>query len=87
MKPREQCEQIINDLIAEGYKFQISKHDLEKTIMLRRGIDERTVTRWIKALTTLEYIKQVNAYVYQLNPTMTPKLFEILKEKPQTKMM
>lgn len=87
MKPRELCEQIIEDLIKEGYKFQVSKSDLEKTIMLRRGIDERTVARWIRALKTLEYITQVNASVYQLNPAMTPKLFEILKEKPQTKMM
>ena len=87
MNPIEECEAIINALIREGFKYQVSRQDLEKEIMWRRGIDERTINRWIKALVTFEYIIQNGHNIYHLNPIKIPKLAQLLKENPQTKMM
>ena len=86
MKAEETCEQIINSLLREGFKFEVSKKDLEKAIMQHRGIDERTVQRWIKALTTFEYLKQVSPNIYAFNPLKVPQVMQLLKDKPQTKL-
>lgn len=87
MKAQKVCEEIVNDLVREGFKFQVSKPDLEKAIMWRRGIDERTIKRWIKALETFGYLKRVTPRVWQLNPVKIPQLMTLLKEKPQTRVM
>ena len=86
VKAEQTCEQIINYLLAEGFKFEVSKRDLEKAIMQHRGIDERTIERWIKALTTFEYLKPVSLKVYAFNPLKIPQVMKLLKEKPQTKL-
>lgn len=90
MKAQEQCEKIVEALLLEGYRYQISHKDIVKTIMEHRGIDDRTVQRWIKALLIFGYIKAENTAIhkiYSLNPAKIPRLATLLKEKPQTKMM
>lgn len=90
MKAQEQCEKIIESLIAQGYRHQISHRDLVKTIMEHRGVDDRTHQRWIKALLTFGYLKQETTAIhkiYKLNPLKIPRLATLLKEQPQTKMM
>jgi len=88
------CEKIINHLVAEGFRFQVHKNDLERAIMFCRGIDPRTIQKWIKALEVFGYITPaINDLgiripnIYQLNPTKIPKLMKLLKEKPQTKII
>jgi len=87
MRAQKVCEEIINFLLREGFKHQVSKREIEKAIMNIRGIDERTIQRWLKALEVFEFIKPLNAYVYQLNPIRIPRVMKLLKEKPQTKIL
>ena len=88
VKAEEICKEIIEDIVKEGYKFQVSHRELAKAIMRKRGIDERTVQRWINALETFDYITSESTSVhkvYKLNPTKVPNLFKVLNGKPQTK--
>jgi len=87
VNPQETCQKIIDQLIADGFKYQISKKDIAKAIMYLRGIDERTVQRWLKALEVFEYIIPVNPNIYKLNPIKIPNIINNLKENPQTKIM
>ena len=87
MNPRETCETIIKALVKEGYRYQVSQRDLEKSIMEKRGIDERTINRWIKALTTFGYVKRETPQLFSLVPTAIPELVSLLQTKPQTKVM
>lgn len=89
VKAEETCREIIAEVVKKGFQYQISHKDLTKIIMLKRGIDERTVQRWINALVTFDYLtaETTSMYkVYKVNPLRVPELFEILKEKPQTKL-
>ena len=87
MKAQEVCEEIINFLLTEGFRYQVSKKDVEKAIMWYRGIDPRTIQKWLKALIIFNYLIPKAPNVYQLNPTKIPKLIKMLKEKPQTKIL
>lgn len=84
MNAQEECREIIDDLLHLGYSHQVREKDLKLIIMRRRGIDPRTIKKWINALVTFEYIKQISPTVYQLNPTVAP-VCKALKKKPQTK--
>jgi len=78
------CEEIVYELLKDGYRIQARKQDIEKAVMLTRGIDQRTSQRWINALVTFEFIKPVNRMVYEINALKVPHLFHILKNQPQT---
>jgi len=80
------CSQIIDHLIAEGYRVQVRRTDVEKAIMRIRGIDPRTVQKWLKALVIFEYLIQTSVVTYRLNPLRIPELFSLLKEKSQLKL-
>ena len=77
------CELIVTDLIDQGF-IRISRQKLEETIMQHRGIDERTVARWTRALLTLNYIKGVGPNLFEINILMIPNVIARLKDK-QTK--
>ena len=85
MRSEKVCRKIIDHLIASGYKYQVRKSDVETAIMRVRGVDQRTIDKWFKALIVFEYLKPVGAGVYQLNPFQIPELISRLREKPQTK--
>ena len=89
MKAEQVCKEIIAEIVKEGFQYQVSHKDLVKIIMLKRGIDERTVQRWINALVTFDYITTESTSifkVYKLNPLKVPELFSTLKDKPQTRL-
>ena len=89
MHAEEICKQIIDDLIKDGYRHQIPHKDLAKIIMQKRGIDERTVAKWVKALIAFDFITPIETTVYKvytLNPAKIPAIFKVLNEKPQTKL-
>lgn len=85
LKVHKVCSEIIDHLLAQGWKVQVRRKDVEKAIMQIRGIDERTVSRWLKALITFEYLIPTSTMTYRLNPLRIPELFNNLREKPQTK--
>lgn len=87
MHAKEVCDKIIEQLLKNGFTYQITRQDLEKAIMQVRGIiDERAIDNWIRALITWDYIKHIQKGIYQLNPTTCPQIFKTLKENPQTKL-
>jgi len=87
MNPYKVCDKIIEYLIKDGYRYQIHQRDLEKAIMVVRGvIDERSIKRWIKALETFGYIERKTAKVYELTRyALSLSHSQILNK--QTKMM
>jgi len=87
VNPQETCQKIIDYLISDGFKYQVAKKDVIKAIMWIRGIDERTVGRWLKALETFEYLIPINPNIYKLNPLKIPNIINNLKQNPQTKIM
>jgi len=52
--------------------------------MSDRGIDSRTVARWVTVLVAFGYLEPVNKNVYQMNVVKVPRLASILKNIPQT---
>ena len=87
MKAEKVCEQIVNRLVAEGFRYQVPRSEVEKAIMFVRGVDERTINRWLRALVVFEYLIPVAPRIYRLNPTRIPELMSMLKDKPQTKIL
>ena len=71
-------------LLKGGYSYQVPRQEVEKAIVWIRGIDERTAKRWLKALTLMEYLTQVNKNVYEMNIVKVPGLFKLLRNQPQT---
>ncbi|RLC36474.1 hypothetical protein DRH29_04500 [candidate division Kazan bacterium] len=87
MNAQKVCEEIINFLLNEGFRIEVSKSDVEKAIMYIRGIDERTIQKWLKALVIFGYLKPRTPFIYQINPIKVPRVMKMLKEKPQTKIL
>jgi len=87
MKTQEICEQVINYLISDGFRKQVSKKEVQKAIMFIKGIDERTIKRWLKALEIFEFLIPINAHLYEINILKIPHLITVLKENPQTKIL
>lgn len=86
VRTEKTLRKIIDYLLAEGYKMQVRRLDVERAIMRTRGVDQRTIDKWLKALIVFEYLKPIGAGVYQLNPFRIPELLRIIKEKPQSKL-
>ena len=84
----EGCQEIIEQLLKNGFSYQVPKKEVENAIIrCNMGRDERTWKRWIRALEVLEYLKQVNKNVYEMNVTKIPHLFKLLKNMPQTSLV
>lgn len=49
-----------------------------------RGIDSRTVARWVEVLVAFGYLEPVNKNVYQMNVVKGPHLTSILRNIRQT---
>lgn len=81
--PKPVCELIMETLLKDGFS-QVPKARIEAAIMSVRGIDSRTVARWIEVLVAFGYLEPVNKNVYQMNVVKVPHLASILKNVPQT---
>jgi len=57
---------IMFSLKQKGFSTQCSYQDLRKAIEETRGMDERTVHKWIKFLLSNKFIKQLRTYVYEI---------------------
>ena len=84
-KQDSQCQQIMEQLLRKGFSYQVNTKEIENAI-IRCGLgrDERTWKRWIRTLEVMEYIKESNCNVYEMNVTKVPNLFQVLKNIPQT---
>ncbi|MFZ7138788.1 MAG: hypothetical protein ACOWW1_10285 [archaeon] len=85
MQTEDTLQKIIKMLVQDGYRLQVTRRIVEQAIMKLRGIDERTIKKWLKALMVFEYLTPISPNVYRINPLKVPELFPLLKEKPQTK--
>lgn len=57
---------IMFSLKEKGFTTQCSYQDLRKAIEQTRGMDDRTVHKWIKFLLSNKFIKQLRTYVYEI---------------------
>ena len=83
MNPIQTLEKIMETLTKNGYSYQVTRRDLEKAIIQVRGIDKRTIERWIQLLLIFEFIKKENEKVFDINITKI-NIVNILKKHPQT---
>lgn len=60
------AQDIIFCLKDWGFTTQCAYRDLRKAIEKTRGMDIRTVRKWIKFLVRNGYIKQLRTYVYEI---------------------
>lgn len=92
MHAREICNDIIKHLLKSGYRYQVTKKDIEKAIIETRNcVDERTIDRWFRALVTFEYIKPMTPMtqtpIFKINFEKMPnEIVKTLNEQPQTKL-
>ena len=83
MNPTKTLEQIMEVLTRNGYSYQVARKDIEKAIIQVRGIDKRTIERWIQLLLIFGFLKEVNDKVFEINITKI-RIVDILKKQPQT---
>jgi len=87
-RAEQTCEKIIDQLLNEDgirANLQYSRAEIIKAIMYERGIDPRTLERWLNALRTFRYIEPSAVNLYRINLSKIPKIIKMLKEEPQTK--
>ena len=77
------CEQVVEALVSQGYTYQVTREDIAKVIYLIRGIDERTVARWLHVLEAFHYLIVESSKTYRINPAKIPHIVHKLKEQPQ----
>lgn len=82
------CKEIMKAIAERGFTNQITRKELEKVIMVLRGVDKRTINNWVKALERLGFIKPFNALIFELDFRQIPELYNvIIKEPNQKKLM
>jgi hypothetical protein len=61
-------KEILERIIEQTNKLtNLSKTEIDKAIILSRGIDPRTITNWFNALWKLEYLTQPMPGSYSIN--------------------
>jgi hypothetical protein len=86
-KTLEFCKEIMKRIVEIGYADQIAKREIEKIIMIYRGIDKRTIQTWLRTLEVLGFIRPLNAFVFQLKFDQCPELLNQLVKNGQKKLM
>jgi len=88
-KAVKKCNAILMHLAEQGFTYQVTRRELEKTIAFLIGSDPRTFRNWIRTLQLLEYIKEVAPGIYKLNFVKVPSAFEKLVrgDEKQKKLM
>lgn len=82
------CKEIMDSVIERGFINQVHKRELERIIILKRGMDKRTIRNWLRTLEILGFIKLVNPFVYELDFSPCKELLvKVIKYKKQKKLM
>lgn len=86
-KVLDACKEIMKVVVEKGFTLQIHRRELEKVIMLLRGMDKRTIRNWLRTLELLGFVKPLNAFVYALNFDECRELLVGMVKKNQKKLM
>jgi len=86
-KTLDVCKEIMKAIAERGYTNQIHKRELEKVIMINRGIDKRTIQNWLRTLEVLGFIKPLNSNVYGLDFSQCPELLNLVVKDGQKRLM
>ena len=86
-KVLDACKEIMKVVVEKGFTHQIHRRELEKVIMLLRGMDKRTIRNWLKTLELLGFVKLLNPFVYALNFDECRELLVGMVKKNQKKLM
>jgi hypothetical protein len=70
------CEEIINEMVQEGFTNQINWHALKIIIKKVKGGDPRTVANWRNNLFDLGYLEQPLPGLYKVNLLKCPGVLE-----------
>jgi hypothetical protein len=81
------CKEIMKAIAERGFTNQIHKRELEKVIMINRGIDKRTIQNWLRTLEVLGFIKSLNPNVYGLDFGQCPELLNLVVKNGQKRLM
>jgi len=77
MRAQKVCEEIINFLLREGFKHQVSKREIEKAIMNIRGIDDKRLCLSAQPHKNTKSYETAKREATNKNP-LTPYLFQFL---------
>lgn len=86
-KVLESCKEIMKVVVDKSFTHQIHRRELEKVIMLLRGMDKRTIRNWLRTLELLGFIKPLNPFVYALKFDQCRELLVGMVKKNQKKLM
>jgi len=81
------CNTIMKRLVQGGFTNQVSRTQVEKVIVLLCGGDPRTRKNWLKNLGDLEYLRVVNASVFEMNVGKVEGLLEVVVRQGQKKLL
>jgi hypothetical protein len=87
LKAMQKCKEIVKEAILRGYVNQIHRKELENIICLKCGIDKRTIQNWIRALTTLGFISEINPNVFKINLNIDSELLSLAIKNGQKKLL
>lgn len=74
-------------IVQAGFTYQITRKNLKKVIMVKRGGDPRTFRNWLNNLTLIEFLEPVNANVFKLNLERCPETLAFGVKEGQKKLM
>ena len=80
------CVEIMKTIVQAGFTYQITKKNLEKVIMLKRGGDPRTFRSWLNNLVLIEFLEPINANVFKLNLQRCPEALALGVKEGQKKL-
>jgi hypothetical protein len=87
-KAFKKCVQLVEEMLREGYRLQISSTHVEKLIKIYVGADKRTVQKYMKLLTEdLSFLQIVTKnpfgiYIYRIDiETVEQYVSEHMKER------
>ena len=84
----KKCVQLVEEMLREGYRLQISSTHVDRLIKIHIGADKRTVQKYMKLLTEgLGFLQTVTKnplgiYIYRIDiETVEQYVSEHMKEK------
>ena len=87
-KAFKKCVELIEEMLREGYRLQISSTHVERLIKIHVGADKRTVQKYMRLLSEdLGFLKTVTKnpfgiYIYRIDiETIEQYVSEHMKEK------
>jgi len=82
------CEEILDEIVREGFTSQINWDSLRVIIKRVKGGDPRTLVNWRNNLFDLGYIERIHPFLFKVNLTKCPGAIEkAVKSVGQKKLM